>query len=271
MERCRLCEKECKSTNSLMKHVNAAHEEYDKKRYYNEFIRANEEGTCPCGKETTFRDVGRGYLKFCSHSCYARDKNTREKMSERAKGKKQSLETIQKRITNTDQAKKEEQRRLTCIARYGVENAISIPGSKDKVRATCIAKYGVRSAAQRSRSTHGKWKTVVIEGKKFRVQGYEDVFLERSLEFGFPQESLTQGKNNCPTIPWTDSNGIERVYFPDFFVRDRNLLIEIKSSWTFENNKESALAKLDAAKKLGYNTICIIFSSRNDKEPRIIT
>ena len=270
MESCRLCEKECKSTNSLMKHVNASHKEYDKKRYYDEFLRENEEGTCPCGKETTFHDVGRGYLKFCSHSCYAHDKNTREKMSERARGKKQSLETIQKRITNTDQAKKEEQRRLTCIARYGVENIIFIPGSKDKARATCIMKYGVRSPTQRSRSTHGKWKTIIIEGKKFRVQGYEDIFLERSLEFGFSCESLTQGKNNCPTIPWKDSNGIEHVYFPDFFIQDRNLLIEIKSSWTFENNKESALAKLNAAKKLGYNTMCIIFSSRNDKTPKII-
>jgi len=176
MESCRLCKKECKSTNSLMKHVNAAHKEYVKKRYYDEFLRENDEGTCLCGKETTFRDVGRGYLKFCSHSCYAHDKNTREKVSDRLRGKKQSLETIQKRITNTDQEKKEEQRRLTCIARYGVEDIISIPGSKDKVIATCIMKYGVRSPNQRSRSTHGKWKTIIIEGKNLEFKATKTSF-----------------------------------------------------------------------------------------------
>lgn len=271
MERCKICNSEYESINSIMKHVNASHKEYSKKQYYDEFLRASDEGKCRCGNETSFRGAGRGYLKFCSHTCYASDESTRTRASERSKGRRQSPETIQKRIANTNQVKKEEQRKLTCVERYGVENAILIPGSKDKVKSTCLAKYGVSSPTQRSKSTHGKWKTVLIEEKKFRVQGYEDIFLERLSEFGFSLESIIQGKNKCPTVPWTDNLGVAHVYFPDFFVQEKNLLIEIKSSWTFERNKETTLAKLSAAKKLGYETLCIIFSSRNDREPRTIT
>lgn len=191
-------------------------------------------------------------------------------MSIKAAGKKQSSETIQKRISNTDQVAKEERRRATCLERYGVDNPILVPGSLEKVRITCFKRYGVRSPSQRSNSVHGKWKNITIGHKKFRVQGYEDVFLQRHSEFNFSIDQLVCGRKNCPTVPWTDSNSVNHVYFPDFYVQDENLLIEIKSSWTFEKNKEVTLMKLDAAKKMGFKTMCIVFSSRNDKNPKII-
>jgi len=30
--------------------------------------------------------------------------------------------------------------------------------------------------------------------------------------------------------------GKDRIYFPDFLVKPKNLIVEIKSSWTYDNN-----------------------------------
>jgi hypothetical protein len=254
-----------------MRHVHFSHKVYTPKKYYDDFLRKSGEGVCECGHETTFRNAGNGYLEFCSHACFINSEKTRTNMSVKASGRKQSPETIQKRIANTNQLSKEKARQATCLEKYGVNNAILIPGMIEKIQNVCLAKYGTRSPAQRKNSSHGKWKNITIDGKTFKVQGYEDVFLERISEFGFSLDCLAQGRKNCPTIPWIDSNNVSHVYFPDFFVQSENLLIEIKSSWTFKNNEVSTIAKLDAAKKIGYRTLCIIFSSRKDKNPRMIT
>ena len=267
---CQICNVEFKDIGSVMKHVFAKHKEYTKKAYYDMFLRTEFEGICECGKETTFRGAGRGYLKFCSPSCYANNDKTRAYRSSKATGKKQSALSIQKRIANTDQQKKEETRKTTTLDRYGVNNPSLIPGFIDKVRNTCMTKYGTRSPTQRMNSSHGKWKRLLLNGRTFRVQGYEDVFLSRIDEFGFSLQSIIQGRKNCPTIPWFDENGVEHVYFPDFYIPDENLIIEIKSVWTYKNNKDVTMKKLQAAECLGYKTLCIIFSSRNDKHPEII-
>lgn len=267
---CLICHLEFRDMRSVMKHVHFKHKTYTTKTYYDEFLRSNGEGICECGTETTFRGAGQGYLEFCSHTCFANSEKTRVNMSAKASGKKQTDLTIQKRIANTDQQTKEERRKLTCLKRHGVDNPILVPGALDKVRNTCFVKYGVRSPTQRSNSMHGKWKNVLIGDRKFRVQGYEDLFLQNHNDFNFSIDQLAHGKKNCPTVPWTDHNNVTHMYFPDFYVQDQNLLIEIKSAWTFEKNEESTLLKLDAAKKMGFKTMCIIFSSRNDKNPRII-
>lgn len=116
-----------------MKHVFAKHKEYTKKSYYDLFLRSEHEGICECGAETTFRDAGRGYLEFCSRACFSNSEKTRTNMSLKASGKKQSALTIQKRIANTDQLKKEERRKATCLEKYGVENTSQIPDVATKI------------------------------------------------------------------------------------------------------------------------------------------
>ena len=122
MESCRICERSFKSINSVVKHVNAAHDGYDSKKYYDEFVREPTEGVCHCGAETTYRGAGSGYLKYCSPFCRSADSDVREKISQSHKGKKQTQEQIRKRIDHTDQNLKEEKRKKTCLERFGVDN-----------------------------------------------------------------------------------------------------------------------------------------------------
>lgn len=51
---------------------------------------------------------------------------------------------------------------------------------------------------------------------------------------------------------------IDRKYFPDFYVKDKNLVIEIKSSYTYEVEKDQNEAKKEAALKSGFNFMFII-------------
>lgn len=116
MEICKCCEFLAKNHRSLMAHVRWNHK-LTVKDYYDIYVKIDGEGLCPeCGNETTFR--GSHYLKYCSKKCHATASETRLAISIRATGKKQSQETIDKRIKNTDQKKKEATRQKTMIDKY---------------------------------------------------------------------------------------------------------------------------------------------------------
>lgn len=133
MKKCQICERSFKSMNSVMKHVNSSHVEYNTKKYYDEFIREQNEGICFCGLQTTFRGSVTGYLRYCSPACRSADPNVKDKLSKAHKGKKQTQEQIRKRIDHTDQALKEERRKKTCIEKFGVDNPTKNPDTRQKV------------------------------------------------------------------------------------------------------------------------------------------
>jgi very-short-patch-repair endonuclease len=47
-------------------------------------------------------------------------------------------------------------------------------------------------------------------------------------------------------------------YIPDFYIPKHNLIVEIKSRWTYDLHIDKNIAKENACKKLGYNFIFII-------------
>jgi len=52
---------------------------------------------------------------------------------------------------------------------------------------------------------------------------------------------------------WYEFEGQKRRYYPDVYIPHQNRIIEVKSKFTFENNKEINLLKSLACKDLGYN------------------
>lgn len=50
-----------------------------------------------------------------------------------------------------------------------------------------------------------------------------------------------------------DFEGKKRRYYPDIFIPHQNRIIEVKSKYTFEKDKEKNLLKSLACKKLGFN------------------
>lgn len=89
---------------------------------------------------------------------------------------------------------------------------------------------------------------ILPSGKSIRVQGYENDFLDYIFK-----NNLLREDEVCFTAPRIkyDTN---RHYYPDFFIPKYNLIVEIKSNYTF---KQRNILKEQAAKLL-YNYIIIV-------------
>ena len=266
-----ICHLEFKNTRSVMKHVFFKHKEYTKKSYYDNFLKRDLEGICECGNETEFRDAGRGYLAFCSHSCYTESEKTRANMSAKASGKKQSTLTIQKRIASTDQISKEARRRSTCIERYGVEYTSQVPEIASRISASNLGKICPRtpghsakiSASRKIRGTNRHSETSKhkisnsiknslrfqarkedgtfvnaskmsnsrtlcgkFNGKHFR-SSYELAFLIEMYVLGVIVEPADNSQFSCN---YKISDERTATYYPDFFLPETGVVIEIKNS-----------------------------------------
>ena len=47
--------------------------------------------------------------------------------------------------------------------------------------------------------------------------------------------------------------GKKHRYYPDFYIPEENLIIEVKSQWTLDLHKDKNQAKFQAVKEAGFN------------------
>jgi predicted nuclease of restriction endonuclease-like RecB superfamily len=62
---------------------------------------------------------------------------------------------------------------------------------------------------------------------------------------------------NAPKIEYY-VDGIKRIYFPDFYISELNLIVEIKSSHLYKKYKDSVIRKGEACIEAGFSFILII-------------
>ena len=82
------------------------------------------------------------------------------------------------------------------------------------------------------------------------------IFLKTILN----ESDITVGVKSVPIIDYNHNDGSKHKYYPDIYLKDRNLLIEVKSEWTFEQNKEINLLKQKAAEQHGYEFIFVLYN-----------
>jgi hypothetical protein len=239
------------------------------------------QGKClNCGNETTWRGK---YLNYCSLEC--------SKHSEKRKfvnlGKKQSLETIEKRISNTNQIKKEETRKSTLLQKYGSLNTDealtetqkaekylkiqSVHQNKkhsDEHHKKIIATKKANNTLKHTDETKNKiknrlldyyqnnidvtpnvGKTIKENNKNGYVTGkinnlyyrssYEKKFIEYCISNNIKIESAETKEFRLEYY----INDKRHYYYPDFYLLDLKIIIEIKPlSMLNENNN---IEKLD--------------------------
>jgi hypothetical protein len=88
---CKICGREFKNYRSFGCHIRT--HKITSKEYYDRFLKKENEGICSvCGKETSFKNLRKGYCKFCSLKCANEGKRcseeTKKKMSDAQKGEK---------------------------------------------------------------------------------------------------------------------------------------------------------------------------------------
>lgn len=218
---------------------------------------------CESGCGTACKTV---YRRFCSVSCRNASPEARELHAKTHVGRKQSAEQIANRVANTDQTTKEAKRKATMIERHGVDNYRRTPEGR---RRACIAATGRviprtiehqakiiktkrrndtlshsietrRKLSQRNneryadpsydRSVHVTQVfnpfTGHYRGLYYR-SSYEFMFLRFCRKYFIDVESAGTKEY---AVPYVDQHGAERMYYPDFYLPEFDLIIEIKPS-----------------------------------------
>jgi hypothetical protein len=141
--------------------------------------------------------------------------------------------TIRTFKESIEQASKLNLNRLTMMEKYGVENPMQLNEFRRKQFKNAV-----------------KLKTLIIDGKEFVYQGYEDRAIKILIERGYCVDDIDV--ENVPTIEYYFNNN-KHYYFPDIFLKKENKIIEVKSQFTYTKDLERNQAKFEKVKKDGYN------------------
>lgn len=287
MYKCGICNKDFNNYNGLAKHIFNSHKEITKEEYYIKYI--NEvDSICICGNKKKFRGLGEGYRKFCSMKCKS---NNTENVSYWL-GKKQPAEMIRKRIEGTNQKLKEEKKQQTLLEKYNVINPGQLEVHKEKLSALYKGRKMPRteewqmkiieSKIKNNTSQHSKETKLKISNSINKLMEDENfdrskfisknksngisgcingLFFRSSLELSFLYEYIYNRKykvysaeNKKFRVKYKNELNQTKYYYPDFYIEELDIIVEIKPSGLLEFNKY----KLNEAKKIFGNKFNII-------------
>jgi len=153
-------------------------------------------------------------------------------------------------IHATKNEKVKEKIKRTNNLKYGGNSPTSSLEIRAKVKDTMIKKYGVECPC------FFQYKEYFMpSGKIVKYQGYEnkafDILLEKYGENYFTPIKRdifeTTGR-----ITYINKDGKTSTYYPDILIKSENKIIEVKSPFTFNINKENNLLKKQACINLGF-------------------
>jgi hypothetical protein len=156
-------------------------------------------------------------------------------------------------VRNPGQTENAKQGRINAL---GVENPFNSEKIQKKISQTFLDKYGVNHPFQDSQIFDKaiKFRTkeyMSISGKKYFVQGYENIVLEILLKkYGEENFIYSRGEMSNYFKCFYEFKG-KRRYYPDFFVPSENLVIEVKSAFTLKRELEKNRVKMKAIKEMG--------------------
>jgi hypothetical protein len=219
--------------------------------------------TCSCGVATTkrFEMLQLYRLPYCEECSL-------KKATERSK--KALMDKY-----GVDNAGKSEQAKKKIIETY-MKNYGMHPQKTDIIKAkrvkTCLAKYGGhpnqnKDVQIKSESNSYHYKDYMMpSGSIVKYQGYENLALDELVQL-YEEEEISIGRSNIPSIDYYIGD-TKHVYFPDFFIKHENKIIEVKSEWTIQLRRGNVEEKALATKKAGYKYEIWVY---NDKKVKVET
>ncbi len=165
----------------------------------------------------------------------------------------------------------------TNLERYGVENVFQNADIKDIIKINNLEKYGVeyisqnldvRAKAKKTNLERYGVENVSQNTKIFNKQQQSGFLLKKFNNFSyrgtyeldfikFCMLNNIEFENATFKIQYSE-NSINRIYYPDFYIKYLNLVIEIKSNYTFNKYFNKNILKQEATIKVGYNFLFII-------------
>ena len=154
-----------------------------------------------------------------------------------------------------------EQIKQTNIKKYGCDNPSQNKEVKEKKKQTSLKNFGVKNPMQNP-NIFIKSQKSALQRKEHKETGlsYQGTYEKDFLDYCFDNSiSIEKGKR----IKYI-YDGKEHYYFSDFYYEPKNLIVEIKSSWTYSKNKDVNEIKKLATETFGYSYMFIINKNYNN-------
>jgi hypothetical protein len=231
------------------------------KAYYDKYLKKDLEGVCLYCKvnQTKFTNLTLGYKTYCSSKCCCQSEEHRLAVSNRFVNNPNVLESFRqksKESYNSESAKQRIQKALkTKEEKYGSEyfsNVVKDVWSKRSI----AEKLAIAEKSMLTKSKRNWYKPYQWNDKTYPVQGYEPFVLDFLTENGFTDFVI--GAKNVPKFRY-QINEKEQTYYPDIFLPSLNLIVEVKSKFTFDEHSQRNEIKKESVLKAGYNFTFVIF------------
>jgi hypothetical protein len=158
----------------------------------------------------------------------------------------------------------------TCIERYGVEHVSQSQQVRNKIKETCLERYGVEHPSQskeiqeRIQKNSKKYKEYKMPSGEIRkVQGYEPFALDELVKL-YEESDIITDRKKIPRIVYKLDNK-QKYYFPDIYITSVNMIIEVKSTWTYTCKEDNIEQKANATKLRGFTYEIWIYDSKGNK------
>jgi hypothetical protein len=266
-----ICE-ECKSAFSskrgLATHIYKMHHITDK-IYFDRWIKEETDGLCIIdGNETKFINSTEGYRKGCCNKC-SKICSVQKRIEYYIKNhgvinvfqieeiKNKSKKTLMKKLGVENPSQSEiikKKKSETTFKNYGVVNPMQSKEVQNTYKKTMNLLYNVDWPMQNAHSLQKAQKA----SEKFIQYKDTNIWYQASYEFDFLEKYYNMFKNDMkrgPTISY-EYKGEKVHYHSDFLIVSMNLIIEVKSTYFYNDIKDTI--KKDAVENLGYKYIMIL-------------
>lgn len=144
------------------------------------------------------------------------------------------------------------------LEKYGADNVSKLEEIKKQKQETCLKNYGCENPSQNpnifKKQLLSSYKIIYYNEELFAQGTYELHFLNYCEEKG-----ILDLISNGPSLNYIlESKGTEHTYHSDFYIEKLNLIIEVKSSYTYNYDLEKNLSKEKFSKLNGYNFLFLI-------------
>jgi hypothetical protein len=203
---------------------------------------------CKCGNESSirfddFKNRGSRCKKCSGHEVY-----TFEYVYNYFK--EQNCKLLETEYINS-------QTKMKYICKCGNESSIHFNSFKDQ-HSRCI-----NCAHAKSKLSYSFKNYIMPSGKIIRIQGYEYIALDELVKIYKEEEMITE-RSKIPIFNYILKGQILR-YYPDIYIQSQNIIIEVKSTWTYKKNLIKNILKSLAVKKSGYNFEMWIYDYKKNK------
>lgn len=141
----------------------------------------------------------------------------------------------------TDRCKK------TCMSLYGEDNVSKVPEIFEKIQASLFRRKQI---------------ILPLTKREIILMGYEPQAIQFLLEKEHIQEDHIRVGIDVPRFRYHDDNGTEHMYFPDIHLLNTNMIIEVKSTYTFHYHVRLNYLKFIAVIDKGYQIRLMMFGPK---------